>query len=176
MAECKVRSFTAAWSAWEISWPLIKYGSSTIRLPVKFKLELEDGSSKADCVVGQEKRGRSEIAGHAGDDVWDHFVPDGEIGARYWWDGEKLSLAGFGEWDSSGKVATFKDSPGFYKVPAGQSLFMGAALGRGGYFDFKTFVKNRATDKIIREINWSMRIDVPTPGKGGFWWSFSDQK
>jgi hypothetical protein len=53
---------------------------------------------------------------------------------------------------------------------------MGAAAGRTGYFDFKTFVKDKATDKTLAAINWSMRIDVPTPGKGGFWWSFSDQK
>ncbi len=177
MTECRAKSFTATWSNWDISWPWTRWGSSTIRLPVKFRLELEEGSSKADCMVGQMKRGRSEIAGNAGNDVWNDFVPDGEPGAWHWWDGEKLSPVGFGEWDRAGRVATFEDKPGFYKVAAGQSLYMGAARGRTGYFDFKTFIQDRTTLKIIQEINWSMRIDVPTPGTGGnFWWSFSDQK
>ncbi|MBK8754146.1 MAG: hypothetical protein IPL99_21990 [Candidatus Competibacteraceae bacterium] len=75
---------------------------------MKFRLELEEGSSKADCMVGQMKRGRSEIAGNAGNDVWNDFVPDGEPGAWHWWDGEKLSPVGFGEWDRAGRVATFR--------------------------------------------------------------------
>ena len=141
MTECRVKSFTATWSNWDISWPWTRWGSSTIRLPVEFRLELEEDSLKADCMVGQMKRGRSEIAGNAGNDVWVDFEPDGEPGAWHWWDGEKLSLVGFGEWDRAGRVATFKDKPGFNKIGAGQSLYMGAARGRTGYFDFKTIVR-----------------------------------
>lgn len=176
MAECRVKKFTASWSNWDISWPGYVFKKATIRLPVRFELELDEGCTKADCVVGQEKRGRSEIGGRAGDDVWDHFVADAPIGERYWWDGEHLSNAGFGEWDRNGRTASFRDAPGFKDAPGDQSLYMGAAAGRTGYFDFRTFVNDRATGKTIRVINWSMRIDVATPGKGGFWWSFSDQK
>lgn len=178
MSECKIKSFRASWSHWDISWPGggCGGGSSTIRLPVKFTLELSEGSTKADCMFGQVKRGRSEIMKFAGEDVWDNFETDSEPGSPYWWDGTKLASAGYGDWNRAGTVATFEDSPGFYQVPAGRSLYMGAAKGRTGYFDFKTFVKDQASGKIIQEINWSMRIDVETPGKGGFWWSFSDQK
>ena len=109
------------------------------------------------------------------------WTGDSDWGSGWWWDGEKFAGAGESEWESSGcggpqTVATFADSPGFGTAPAGQSLYMGAAVGNSGYFDFKTFVKQRFTEKILAEINWSMRIDVPTPGQGGLWWSFSDQK
>jgi hypothetical protein len=178
MAECRVKRFVAIWSDWSISWGSSGCGvrSSTIQLPVTFKLELEEGSTKADCIVGQEKRGRSEINGHAGDDVFEGFTADGDVGNRYWWDGKRLSRDGRGQWDNAGRVATFEDAPGFSDVPAGRSLYMGAAQGRTGYFNFRTFVMDVASNKTIREINWSIRIDVPTPGKGGLWWSFSDQK
>lgn len=177
MSECRIKSFRASWSAWNISWPLTNssWSSSTIQLPVKFRLELEPGSSKSDCVVGQRKRGQSAIGGNAGSDIWPDWVGDSEWGSGWWWSGDTFAGAGKGEWESA-NVANFEDAPGFYKAGAGQSLYMGAAAGRTGYFDFKTFVKDKATDKTLAEINWSMRIDVPTPGKGGFWWSFSDQK
>lgn len=178
MADCRVKSFRATWSDWRIRWgtPFMACGPapSTIQLPVRFRLELEEGCSKGDCVVGQLRRGRSEI-GNSGAEIFETFVADGAIGERYWWDGTRLSRSGRGEWDGAGRVATFEDAPGFFEAPAGKSLYMGAARGSDGYFDFKTFVKDRASDKVVREINWSMRIDVPHPGKGGFWWSFSDQ-
>src|SRR5690242_14950545 len=58
MAECRVKKFVASWSNWSISWNSggCGAGSSTIQLPVTFTLELEEGSTKADCIVGQEKR------------------------------------------------------------------------------------------------------------------------
>ena len=61
MADCKVKSFRASWSDWDISWS--SGGKSTIRLPVKFSLELEPGSSKNECMVGQKKRGRLQPMG-----------------------------------------------------------------------------------------------------------------
>ena len=175
MAPCKIKSFRATWGGWDISWPAFYGNNSTIRLPVKFRLELDDSCSRSDCIVGQEKTGRVEIGGSAGADVFPTWTADGEIGARYWWDGDKLSNAGKGEWISE-RVATFEDKPGFYKVPGNLSLYYGAAVARSGYFDYRTFVMDRATGTVVKMINWSMRIDVPTPGKGGSWWSFSDQK
>jgi hypothetical protein len=46
---------------------------------------------------------------------------------------------------------------------------MGAALEDRGCFDFKIFVKDKGSGKTLAEINWSNRIDVPTPGKRGIW-------
>jgi hypothetical protein len=175
MAPCKIKSFRAMWSNWDISWPSGWGNNSTIRLPVTFRLELDDSCSKSDCIVGQLKRGKAAIGGYAGSDVWPTWTGDGEIGRPYWWDGERLSNAGMGDWSWGGNVATFKDKPGFYKVPGGSSLYFGD-VGGSGYFDFQTFVKDRATGAVVKAINWSMRIDVPTPGSGGKWWSFSDQK
>jgi hypothetical protein len=82
------------------------------------------------------------------------------------------SVAANLEWDKAGKIATFDDAPGFNGAPAGSSLYMGDAKGGAYYFGFKTFVKNRYTYEMLREIEWYMRIDVPVPGKGGRWWSF----
>ncbi len=178
MGECRIRSFSARWWSWDISWSW----SSTIQLPVTFRLELEEGSSKSNCIVGQLKRGRSAIGGVVGNDVWPDWVGDSEWGSGWWWTGEKFASAGRGEWETVGcsrggeRVATFSDAPGFFKAPKGQSLYMGAAVGDGGYFDFKTFVNDKATNKTVAEINWSMMINVPVPGKGGTWWSFSDQR
>ena len=179
MSECKIKSFRASWSPWDISRPGggCNRGTWTIRLPVTFTLELAEGSTKADCIVGQEKRGRSEVAGNAGGDVWNTFEADSDLGRRYWWDGKILAGAGKGNWNSAGTVATFEDKPGFDEAPAGQSLYYGGNdQGKNGYFDFKTFVKDLASDKIIQEINWSMRIVVQTSNQLEFWWSFSDQK
>jgi hypothetical protein len=125
---------------------------------VTFRLELEPGSSKADCVVGEMKRGRSEIAGVAGNDVFRDWVGDSDWASGWWWDGAKFSLAGKGEWEKQGcgggaeLVGVFKDAPGFYKVANGQSLYMGAAVGNTRYFYFKTFVEDKTTLRVIKEV------------------------
>ena len=118
------------------------------------------------------------INGYAGDDdVFKDWTYDGESGAPYWWDGEKLSNAGNGDWSRNGRVATFEDAPGFYKVAQSSgSLYYGDAKGGADYFGFKTFVRDRSTKSTIKEIEWYMRIDVPNPGKGGKWWSFVTQR
>jgi hypothetical protein len=71
-------------------------------------------------------------------------------------------------------VATFEDKPGFNGAKG--SLFMGAYDGGSGYFEWKTHVVRRNGFDVLAEILWWMRIDVPNPGKGGIWWSFSNQK
>jgi len=144
-------------------------------------------------MVGQLKRG-SSYDGKL--EVFETFVGDGDVGEPYWWDGKRLSGGGKMDWDSTGRVATFEDTPGFGPHPIGTRLLMGNApkgsrlimdAKKGidnfnGYFDFKTYVAQyhemdgRTPDQIIREINWSMRIDIKSAGNGGFWWSFSDQK
>jgi hypothetical protein len=179
-----IKSFTGSWASWNTSWPNWAGSNTTIQLPVEFRLELNDGVSKSDCLIGQDKRGRSEIGGHAGDDIFLDWTKDSPIGERYWWDGEKWGAAGKGKWTgesvgcSSGPetIATFKDAPGFYRASYPNSLFMGAANNRSGYFDFRTYVMDRASERILLQILWSMRIDIPDPKKphasGGNWWSF----
>jgi len=173
MGECKVKSFRAKWSDWKISWRWTTGGKSTIVLPVEFTLELEPGSTKADCTFVQKKRGRMQYDNTKAD-VFPTWIADGDIGENIWWDGTRMARTGKGEWDSSGTKATFQDEPGLQKATG--RLYMGDADGGSGYFDFWTFVSDRASSKIIAEIHWSMRIDVPNPGSGGSWWSYSDQK
>jgi hypothetical protein len=172
MADCRIKSFRASWSAWNIDWG---WFSSTIELPVKFRLELEPGSSKADCVVRQMKRGQYAIGGNSAGSVWTDWEGDSDLPAGLWWNGANFAGAGKGEWESP-SVANFVDAPGFHKAQAGQALYVGDALGKSGFFDYKTSVADAASAKTLAEINWHMRIDIPTPGKGGSWWSNSDQQ
>jgi hypothetical protein len=170
MAAIKVKSFRATWSNWDIGWRWHTAGKSTIRLPVKFRLELEAGSSNRDCMVGQMKRGKMSDA--SGIDTFTDWEMDGPIGHFYWWDGDTMSTAGFGEWNADGLVATFEDAPGFHRAKG--PFYMGDSSGKG-YFEFKTVVVKRDLTALA-EILWWMRIDVPNPGKGGLWWSYSNQK
>ena len=171
MAEPKVKSFRATWSQWDISWRWTDSGRSTIRLPVTFRLELEPGSSKRDVMMGQQIRGESSDA--SGTKIFENWEMDGPVGDAYGWNGNTMSTAGMGEWDSAGLVATFEDKPGFNSVKG--ALYWGSAGDRRGYFDFRTFVVTRSLN-VLAEIFWSMRIDVPNPGKGGTWFSYSNQK
>lgn len=171
MAEIKVQSFRASWSNWDISWRWSASGKSSIQLPVKFRLELAPGSSRNDCMIGQWKRGR--MKDDSGVETFPDWTPDGPDSSAWWWSGDKWSSAGFGEWDKAGLVATFEDAPGFKDAKG--ALYMGDALGGSGYFEFKTQVARRNLT-VLAEILWAMRIDVPNPGKGGLWWSYSNQK
>jgi hypothetical protein len=171
MGDIKVKSFRATWSNWDISWRWTEGGKSTIRLPVSFRLELEPGSSKRDCMVGQWKQGRMSDA--SGTETFHNWTIDGPIGDAWWWNGDTMSTAGAGEWDSAGLVSTFKDKPGFNGAKG--ALYMGDIAGGEGYFEWKTLVVKRNLETLA-EILWWMRIDVPNPGKGGRWWSFSNQK
>ena len=172
MAKCKVKLFRATWGDWDISWRYFDSGKSTILLPVSFRLELESSCDKSDCAVGQLMQGKSSNG--AGTDVFETWRGDGPNPAGIWWAGDGKWLNGKGEWDKTGRIATFADHPGHKRAPG--SIYMGDATGGPGYFDFRTFVRDRITLEIVQEIKWSMRIDVPNPGKGGRWWSYSDQK
>jgi len=172
MANVQVKSFRAYWSNWKTSWRWSAGGKSSISLPVTFRLVLASGSSKRDCMVGQWKRGR--MSNGSSVDKFSDWEADGPESA-YWWNGDKMSSAGYGEWDSAGLVATFEDDPGFHGAEG--DLYMGDILGGPGYFQFRTrVVKKDSSLTTLAEINWWMRIDVPNPGKGGLWWSYSDQK
>lgn len=171
MADINVKSFRATWSNWDISWRWTDGGGSTIRLPVTFRLELAPGSSKRDCLVGQKMRGK--VSDASGTQTFPDWTMDGPVGDPYWWKGDSMSSAGKGEWDSAGLVATFEDKPGFNEAKG--ALYWGSAGDGRGYFDFHTFVVKRDAFTVLAEIFWSMRIDVPNPGKGGMWWSFSNQ-
>ena len=85
-----------------------------------------------------------------------------------------MSSAGFGQWDSAGLVATFQDKPGFNSVQG--ALYMGAVGGGPRFFEWKTVVVKRNGYDVLAEILWWMRIDVPNPGHGGHWWSYSNQR
>jgi len=172
MGHIRVKSFRASWSEWDISWRLFESGKSTIRLPVSFRLELEPGSSKDDCMVGQFKCGL--MSDDSGTDKFPNWTIDGPIGDAYWWNGNSMSTAGHGEWDSAGLVATFADKPGFNGAKG--ALLMAPWNGGPGYFEWKTRVVKRNGYDVLAEILWFMRIDVPNPGKGGYWWSYSNQK
>jgi hypothetical protein len=170
MGDIKVKSFRATWSDWDISWRWTQGGKSTVRLPVSFRLELEQGSSKNDCMVGQFKRGLMSDADST--DKFPNWTIDGPVGDAYWWNGDSMSTAGFGEWD--GLVATFKDKPGFNGAKG--ALLMASCEGDAGYFEWSTKVVARNGYTVLAEILWWMRIDVPNPGSGGHWWSYSNQK
>lgn len=172
MGYINVKSFRASWSNWDTSWRWFQSGKSSIRLPVKFRLELEPGSSRNECMVGQHKRGQMSDA--SGTDRFPNWTIDGPLGDAYWWNGESMSTAGHGKWDSAGLVATFEDKPGFNDAKG--SLYMGEIGGGPGYFAWKTSVVRRNGFDVLAEILWWMRIDVPNPGHGGLWWSFSNQK
>ena len=56
------------------------------------------------------------------------------------------------------------------------ALLLATWNGGPGYFEWKTQVVRRNGYGVLAEILWFMRIDVPNPGKGGNWWSYSNQK
>ncbi|WP_046868137.1 hypothetical protein [Microvirga massiliensis] len=169
-----VKSITAKWSKWEISWPWWKYRTSTIQLPVTYEIELAEGSSWSDCVVGQEKKGSLRFGKNPSqNDVFSDWTKDAPPGENLWWDGAKFGSAGFGEKNWFGNGATFKDAPGFHDAPESWgSLYYGDAKGGADYFGFRFFIKDKKTMTTLGQIEWYMRIDVAVPGNGGSWWSY----
>jgi hypothetical protein len=98
---CKVKLFTMEFREWNISWPNFWSNSTTIRLPVKFRLELEEGSKKSDCYISQWKKGRVEESGKV--ESFSIWTQDG--GMNDWWSGS--------EWNggnSDRRNAAFRES------------------------------------------------------------------
>lgn len=167
MATCKVKSFTLTFGDWNLSWPGYFSKTTTIRLPVKFQLELDEGSTKSDCLIGQLRRGRVEMYGRVSDDFVG-WAKDGGVGQPYWWDGSDW-YGGDGDWSWFGEKATFRDETGFNKVElAAYPLYWGG-VARAGYFEYKTYVKDRASGTILKELLWGILINVRSPDKGGLY-------
>jgi hypothetical protein len=167
MATCKVKSFTMTFGQWNLSWPGRLWKTTTIRLPVKFTLVLDEGSTKSDCLIRQLLRGRVEMHGRVSDDfvAW---TADGGLGQPYWWDGSHW-YGGDGDWSWLEEKATFRDETGFNGVElAAYPLYWGG-VARAGHFQYKTYVKDKASGVVLKELTWGMLINVRSPDKGGLY-------
>jgi hypothetical protein len=163
--KCKVDNFWMEFKSWDISWPNFLSGTTTIRLPVHFRLDLAAGCTKADCVIGQLKKGRtSGIA-----PMFEEFpgwTSDGELGHPQWWDGSTW-YGGDGSWDWFGKDgADFYDRPGFNSVGHEYYPLYWGGAGRTGSFKFETYVADKATGVVVDRINWEVLIDYSAPNTG----------
>jgi hypothetical protein len=155
---CKVKSFTKKFGNWDISWPAFYGSSTTIRLPIKFTLELAEGSSKADCHIYQQKKGLTSTKCEKEDES-PNFEKDGPT----WWDGKDWRGGGAAGW--SGTTATFEDKPGFYRVKKDcYPLYWGGA-GHQGNFEFQTKVAN-ISETLVGTLHWGMLIDYPEAERG----------
>jgi hypothetical protein len=172
MGVCRVKSFTMSFGSWDISWPWSEYvfTTTTIQLPVTFHLVLEEGCSRADCVIDQMKRGRCWCGGPKGEfSIW---TEDSSSLHNGWWDGTNWH-GGDGSWSWFGgtivdkcESATFHDKPGFYRAErTAYPLYLGGP-GGVGHFDFQTYVKDRVTKAIIAQLTWGLLIDYSAPEKG----------
>jgi hypothetical protein len=165
---CKVKSFTMKFGEWNISWPGFWSNKSTIRLPVKFRLELQEGSSKSDCYITQWKRGRTEEGGDV--DNFATWVRD-DSGTNYWWNGSEW-YGGNGSWSWFGNdVAKFEDEPGFNDLEKNAFPVYWGGVARAGFFEFRTVVYaaadggNPVTE--VASLYWGMLINVRSPERGG---------
>src|SRR5262249_39255711 len=163
---CKVKSFKMKFNAWDISWPWSSWlgPGTTIRLPVEFTLELDASCTRADCMIGQLMRGRTESGGR-GEEIT-AWKADGEAGNANWWDGKDWQGGGGASWSWSGEKATFYDKPGFNRVPLSAYPLYWGGLGRKHHFQFRTVVKDRRTVEIVSELAWGILIDYSAPEKG----------
>ncbi|NER80952.1 MAG: hypothetical protein F6K42_15555 [Leptolyngbya sp. SIO1D8] len=164
----KVKKFGMKFGKWNTSWPGYIQQTATIRLPVNFELELAEGSSKEDCVIGQEKKG---LVTYGKTVEWfPIWKSDSGFGWRDWWDGKKWNVA-WGSWGSlwGTREASFADEPGFNKVHKNEFPIYWGGTGRKGYFKFRTYVKEGHTlGRTVKELNWGMLIDYSAadPQKG----------
>lgn len=163
-----------------------------LRLPVAFSLELDSNVNSADCLIGQEKRGLverlqfSETSRSAPPKLirteFNTWYPDGKPHQPYWRDGANWT-AGSGSWAlfSLNEFASFYDEPGFTRpgsVPSSLALTQSSGIdaqsfpiyyggvGRAGHFEFHTFVKDKASGDIVRDLTWGMLIDYSSPNSG----------
>lgn len=165
MATCKVKSFMMTFENWHFSPPSGSSNDTSIYLPVSFKLELDKGCTKSDCYIGQYKKGMAVSRGKT--DTFTSWVDDASYSHPFWWDGKNW-YGGEGSWSYIGEVATFADEPGFHgeKWDAYPLYYGGVA--RVGFFSFRTYVQDRASKAIVKELSWSLLIDYRSPPKGPF--------
>ena len=152
---------------WDISWPGFWSNKSTIRLPVKFRLELQEGSSKSNCLITQFKKGRTEEGG----DVDNFTTWTRDDSGTHWWNGSDW-YGGDGSWSWFGTdVARFEDEPGFRGIEKSAFPVYWGGVARAGYFEFRTVVY-AAADGVnpvteVASLNWGMLINVRSPERGG---------
>jgi hypothetical protein len=140
-----------------------------VRLPVEFELALEKGVKPGDCLIGQDRRGRVEMASGSSVEEFPTWSSDSSFGFRYWWDGSRWN-AGHGDWDWSmwneNYEADFEDEPGFNDVDRSSFPLYWGGVGRKGHFEFMTYVMDRATGAIVRRLTWGLLIDYSAPKTG----------
>ncbi len=125
---CQVQSFGMTFNPWNRQWP-DGSGDYALRLPVSFALRLATGTSRADCVIGQDKKGQVEYgrfqrSGGINIPVmqrvanrFPNWTRDAKPGQSFWWDGSAWH-SGRGSWGWAygglrDERATFHDEPGF---------------------------------------------------------------
>jgi hypothetical protein len=166
---CKVKLFTMEFQDWNISWPNFLFDTTTNRLPVKFRLELEEGSEKSECYITQWKKGQVEDSGQVR--TFPFWVRDA-VG-NDWWNGDDWN-GGDGSWSWFGNdVATFRDEPGFNSIARKAFPVYWGGIARAGFFEFRTVVSAKA-DGVnpvteVASLYWGMLISVRSPDKGGFY-------
>jgi hypothetical protein len=171
---CRVNSFKGSAVTWLAETNGIWSNSVRITLRVKFRAVVED---KEACIINQMMKGDSP-----GFNTSANWVIDHEQG-KDWWDGESWH-SGVGRagndapksitgWLPSGlsggkDEAVFFDDPGFRNVPTSSfPTWMAAYGGSGtGFYKFKTQVLNREDRKVVRSIEWGVRIYCPKGAKG----------
>jgi hypothetical protein len=154
---------------WNLSWPSSWSDTTTIRLPVRFRLELEEGSKKADCLIDQYKKGQVEMGGTVSDS-FPSWVEDS--GTKMWWNGSDWN-GGDGSWSWFGNdVATFEDEPGFRDIKKKDFPAYWGGIARAGFFEFKTVVYAAADGfhpmTEVASLTWGILINVRSPERGGF--------
>ena len=166
--KCNVDNFWMRFDDWNISWPWgiswpWDFNTTTIRLPVHFRVDLSAGCTKADCFIWQRKMGRTSKPGGSFDE-WSSWDPD--PWGHPWWNGSNWSGAR-GSWDWFGKDgADFEDEAGFRDVPSYWYPLYWGGVGGTGSFQFQTYVIDKATGADVDWINWEMLIDYPAPKTG----------
>jgi hypothetical protein len=159
---CKVKSFSLEVGGWNLSTPGRIFKSTTIRLPVNFMLELEEGSTKHDCRITQYMRGETKTA--TTHKVYSDWEEDAPIGAD-WWNGDKWE-AGGGSWAWFSETATFRDEPGFKSVPIAEYPLYWGGVGRKGHFEFMTMVFDKNSHSLVGVLRWGILIDYSKPNVG----------
>ncbi len=167
LATCIVNSFKMNVLGWKASGPVYPYHRS---LRVNFEVDVCD---KDDCKLGQDRKGIIKVGDppvvNDVDPDWVADIDRKQTNLEYWWAG-KIWLAGnspsegFQDWDGCGFLyrndcAIFTDDPGFV-APHNKGLKTPSVLSRS----YRTWVKDRATDQIVKSIEWFVYIYLEDNG------------
>ena len=172
---CRVSYFNGNPVTWltDTSWGIWSK-SVRITLRVKFRAIVED---KEACIINQLMKGEAPGFNTSPNWVVDHTE------GKDWWDGESWH-SGVGRdggdaprsitgWLPKGYTggkdeAVFFDDPGFFNVSTSTFPAWYAAYGGSGtgFYKFKTQILNREDRKVVRSIEWGIRIFCPKGAKG----------